>query len=157
MPPRSEVIGTAVLRDFPLRLWAQQQEHTEEMVREFQLMLSGQATGQTALSPPARLVELADFFTGRFGLLLDEITARRAEALEQGRDRMDSEVPLVAGTAELLERVREVLDAVDAFCRHGDLLMLARTPEQLALQEWTTRELAAQLQGVPPTPWPGPF
>jgi len=155
--PNTEVIGIAVLRDFPLRLWAEQQEHGEEMVREFQLMLSGQETGQTALSPPARLVELADFFTGRFGALLDEISAQRLEALDQGRDRMDSEVPLVDGTAELLERVHDVLEAVDEFCRHGDLLMLARSPEQLALQDWTSRELVAQLRGAAPTPWPGPF
>jgi len=157
MPPRSDVVGTALLRDYPLRLWAEQQERTEEMIREFQLLLSGQESGQSVQSPPAQLVELADFFVGRFGLLLEEINAHREEAMRQGRDRMDSEVPLVAGTAELLERVRVVMAAVDDYCRDGDLLMLARSPEQLALQEWTTQQLVGQLHGAAPTPWPGPF
>ena len=157
MSPRSEVVGTAVLRDYPLRLWAQQQERTEEMIREFQLLLSGQETGQSVQSPPAQLVELADFFVSRFGLLLDEINGWREEALQQGLDRIDSEVPLVDGTAELLERVRQVMEAVDEYCRQGDLLMLARGPEELALAEWTTAQLVGQLQGAAPTPWPGPF
>ena len=155
--PRSEVIGTAVLRDYPLRLWEEQQEHTAEMLREFQLMLSGQESGQTTSSPPAQLLQFAASFTGRYGALLDEISVSRQQARQQGLDRMDSEVPLLAGTAEILEHVRGVLDAVDAYCRHGDLLMLARTPVQVALQQWTNRELVAQLHGAAPTPWPGPF
>ena len=157
MSPRSNIVGVAVLRDYPLRLWEEQQQHSEEMIREFQLLLSGQETGQTVQTPPARLVELADFFVGRFGVLLDEISAARQEALQQGLDRMDSEVPLVDGTAELLERVREVMDDVDEYCRQGELLTLARSPQQLALQDWTTRELVGQLHGASPTPWPGPF
>ena len=151
------VIGEAVLLDYPLRLWLRQQEHTEEMLREFQLLLAGQESGQTSGSAPAQLVELADMFTSRFGALLEKIDAARREAVLRGCDRMDSRIPLVEGTPELLARVQQVLRVVDDYCRHGDLLMLARTPEQVGLSQWTTQELVRQYAGEAPTPWPGPF
>ena len=47
--------------------------------------------------------------------------------------------------------------AVDEFCRHGDLLMLERPPEVVALSDWTRVEIIAQYGGAEPTPWPGPF
>lgn len=153
--PEYVVVGEAVLRDYPLRLWAQQQEHTEELLREFALLLIGE---QTLDHPaPARLVALAEMFASRFGPLLDQLNATRQAALDAGRDRMDSAVPLVAGTAELMADVRQVLEDVDDFCRRGRLLSLERPPEQVALFAWTHAELLAQLDGADPTPWSGPF
>jgi len=152
-----EVIGQAVLRDYPLRLWAQQQEHTQELLREFSLLLIGQKSASPEHEAPAQLVELAQMFDSRFGPLLDQLTATRQAAYDAGHDRMDSVVPLVAGTAELMDRVREVLAAVDDYCRQATLLALARPPQLVALFEWTDRELRTQLAGGDPTPWPGPF
>ena len=96
-------------------------------------------------------------FTANFGPLLDEITATRLAALEGGADRMDSRVPLPEGTPALMENVARVLAAVDDYCRRGDLLALARPPEQVALFEWSLAELTAQYEGAEPTPWPGPW
>ncbi len=155
MQPAYEVVGQAVLRDYPLRLWAEQQEHSQELLREFALLLIGEQTSD--LRAPAQLVELAHMFSARFGPLLDELNATRQAALDAGQDRMDSVVPLVAGLDDLLAPVRQVLDDVDGYCRRGHLLALERTPEQTALYAWTERELLAQLAGGPPTPWPGPF
>lgn len=53
-----DVVGEAVLLDYPLRLWDRQQEHTRELLREFTLMLAGVRSGSTH-SPPQRLVDLA--------------------------------------------------------------------------------------------------
>ena len=154
MQPTYEVIGQAVLKDYPLRLWAEQQEHTEELLREFALLLIGEHDRGHA---PAQLVELAQMFQDRFGPLIDRLTATRQAAFQAGLDRMDSHVPLIAGMDALLDQVSVVLAAVDDYCRSGDLLALARTPEQVALYDWTTTELAAQAAGADPTPWPGPF
>jgi hypothetical protein len=147
--------GTAVLRDYPLRLWAEQQEHFDALMREFQLLLAGQESGMS--SAPRMLVDLADMFTSRFGQLLQAITEERTAALACGRDRMDSQIPLVEGTPELLDHVRRVLEAVDAYCRSGDMLVLPRSAVQVALFEWTRAQLVAQYEGARPTPWPGPF
>lgn len=153
----AEVVGTAVLRDFPLRLWAQSRQHSDEVMREFTLMLDGQRTGQASHDAPKALLELADMFTTRFGPLLDQLYAAREKALAEGRDRMDSEVTLVDGTPELLARVRVLLDAVDEFCRTGDLLTLERPADARRLFDWTEQQLVAQYNGAEPTPWPGPF
>lgn len=153
----SEAVGTAVLRDFPLRVWARSRQHSEEVMREFTLMLGGERSGQTSLDVPKALVDLADMFTTRFGVLLDALYATREAALAEGRDRMDSEVALVLGAPELLDQVRTVMDRVDAFCRSGALLTLERDPVDRALLDWTLGEMLAQYEGRAPTPWPGPF
>jgi hypothetical protein len=153
----TEVVGTAVLRDFPLRVWARSRQHNDEVMREFTLMLEGERTGQTSLEVPKALVDLADMFTSQFGPLLDQLYAAREAALEAGLDRMDSEVALVPGTPELLGHVRQVMDAVDAYCRTGDLLTLEREEADRRLFDWTLAELVAQYEGREPTPWPGPF
>lgn len=151
-----KLAGEAVLRDYPLRLWLRQQEHSDAVLREFQLLIGGQEAG-SATSAPAQLVELADVFTTRFGGLINSINEQRQAALAQGLDRIDSIVPMPEGTPALLQQVATVLQAVDEYCREGDLLTLARSPELIALSEWTRSELTAQYDGAEPTPWPGPF
>ena len=153
----TEVVGTAVLRDFPLRVWSRSRQHSDEVMREFMLMLEGERSGQTSLDVPRALVDLASMFTTQFGPLLDQLYATREQALAEGRDRMDSEVALVPGTPELLTRVREVMEAVDEYCRTGDLLTLERDETQRQLFDWTLAELVAQYEGREPTAWPGPF
>ncbi len=156
MADAPEIRGTAVLRDYPLRLWAQQQEHYDSLLREFQLLLVGASSAEVHHAP-RQLVELADTFTRRFGPMLEAINAEREAALTGGRDRMDSRVPLVEGTPALLAQVEQVMAAVDEYCASGDLLVLPRTPQLLALSRWTTAELVKQYEGGEPAPWPGPF
>lgn len=153
----TEVVGTAVLRDFPLRVWARSRQHSDEIMREFTLMLEGERSGQTNLDAPKALVDLASMFTSRFGPLLDQLYAAREAALEAGKDRMDSEVALVEGTPELLTQVRTVMDMVDEYCRTGDLLTLERDEVDRRLFDWSMTELVAQYEGREPTAWPGPF
>ena len=152
-----KVIGTGVLRDYPLRLWLRQQEHTDAVLREFALLLGGHEAGTMDTSPPKQLLDLAEMFTSRFGALLTAINDTRQQAVEDGLDRIDSEVPLVEGTRELLEQVRTVMAAVDEYCNNGDLLTLARPAELAAFAEWAMSELITQYEGGDPTPWPGPF
>jgi hypothetical protein len=152
-----ETGGQAVLRDFPLRLWARQQQHTEELLREFNLLLLGQESGQATHAAPGQLVALAEMFTRNFGVLLDQLAEARQRAYDAGADRMDSVVPLVPDLPELLDQVRRVLAVVDEFCNRGELLALQRPDEVRALTDWTMAELVAQQGGAEPTPWPGPF
>jgi hypothetical protein len=152
-----DVSGQAVLRDFPLRLWAQQQQHTEELLREFNLILLGQGSGRSAHAAPGQLVALAEMFTRNFGVLLDQLTQARQAAYDAGADRMDSVVPLPADLPELLDQVRRVLAVVDEYCSRGELLALQRPGELRTFTDWTMAELVAQQNGADPTPWPGPF
>lgn len=150
------IVGEAVLRDYPLRLWLRQQEHSDAVLREFHLLIGGRQAGSDA-TPAAQLLELATMFTTRFGGLISALNDARHAALDAGLDRIDSRVPLPEGTPALLSQVSSVLHAVDEYCRAGDLLTLARSPELVALSEWSLSELTAQYEGADPTPWPGPF
>jgi hypothetical protein len=151
------IVGEAVLRDYPLRLWARQQEHFESLLREFQLLLVGESSWESTHAAPRQLVELADMFTARFGSMIDAINAARQAALDEGKDRMDSRIPLVEGTPALLGQVDQVMRAVDEYCRAGDLLVLPRSEELIALSGWANSEIVTQYEGGEPTPWPGPF
>ena len=156
-PAEPVIVGQAVLRDYPLRLWLRQQQHMDGVIREFQLLLGGLETGLTSASPPAQLLELAEIFTQRFGALIDEITAQRQRAVDDGLDRMDSVVPMPEGTPELIGRVDAVLHAVDEYSAAGELLTLRRPPDLIAFSEWVNAEIIAQYNGEQPTPWPGPW
>lgn len=151
-----KVVGYAVLRDYPLRLWLKQQEHSDGLLREFQLLIGGQEAGAET-SAPAQLVGLAEMFTTRFGTLINEINEERHAAIDRGLDRMDSRVPLPEGTPQLLEQVSQVMRVVDEYCGAGELLTLARPPELIAFSDWSLGELTAQYHGAEPTPWCGPF
>lgn len=150
-------VRIGVLRDYPLRLWAEQEEYTQDLLREFSLLLIGERSGVLREAAPGRMVALANLVQGQFGSLLQSISAERQAAYDQGLDRIDSRMPLVEGLPQLLEQVREVLTAADGFCRQGDLLLLPRPPHLVALSDWVRTELTAQYEGAAPTPWPGPF
>ena len=152
----TDIVGEAVLRDYPLRIWARQQEHSDEVLREFKLLVTGAGSGE-AHAAPAALVALAELFSDRFGRLMDEITASRQAALDAGADRMDWRVPLPRSTPVLMKQVEAVWAAVDEYCRSGDLLALARPADVVALQDWSVAQIVAQWEGSEPTPWPGPF
>ena len=156
MSTPDEAPRLAVLRDYPLRIWARQQQYTQELLREFTLLVMGEHSGETS-GAPAQLVQLAEMFTERYGTLIDAIAAERQAAFDRGQDRMDSQVPLVDGVPALLEQVDTVLRASDEFCRSGSLLILPRTQEMVDLFAWTRHELTTQYDGGPATPWPGPF
>lgn len=150
------VVGTAVLRDYPLRLWAHQQEYMQDLTREFTLLLasSREVDGGSA---PRRLVEHAEQFDRRFGPLLTQMNDDRQAAYDAGRDRMDLQVPLVEGTREVLEEFQEVMALVDGYCSQGHMLTLARPPELIVFFDWAVSEIVAQYGGAEPTPWPGRF
>jgi hypothetical protein len=153
--PSAQRVG--VLRDYPLHLWAEQEEYTAALLREFSLLLIGEESGRLRAAAPGQLVDLANSFNTRFGPLLQSISAERQAAYAKGLDRLDSRIPLVEGTPELLEQVRHVLTAADDFCRQGELLLLPRPPHLVALSDWVRGELIAQYEGAGPTPWHGPF
>jgi len=151
-----QAVRTAVLRDYPLRLWAEQNEYFEGLIREFSLLVIGEQSAVRS-DTPRRLLDLAEMFRTRFGGLLQTVNAERQDALDRGLDRIDSHLPLVDGLPAILEHVREVLQETDEFCRRGRLITLPRSPALLRFGSWTGSELTAQYHGAEPTPWPGPF
>ena len=157
MAESSPVMRSAVLRDYPLRLWAEQNEYLESLLRELHLLLLSSQRDDLQSAASGRLVELADLLQHRLGRLLQTVDDDRQAALDAGRERMDSVLPLSDGLPGVLDEVRLVLEETDEFCRHGDLLSLPRPPLLIAFATWEGTELIAQSDGAEPTPWPGPF
>ena len=152
----AHIVGEAVLMNYPVRLWKRQQQHTEAVMREFQLLRGGHEDGLTT-EPPQLLSDVLDLFTSAFGPLIDDVEKARQHALDAGLDRIDSWVPLIHRAPDLLDDLRLVWGAVDDYCARGELLTCPRDPELVALWNWTYDELCAQYYGADPTPWAGPF
>jgi len=148
------IVGEAVLLNYPLKLWYRQFEHTQDLMREFQILSSA---GADLHEVPRRLLEMADHFVSRYGRQIDKINAERLEAYEAGLSTLESRVPLPAELPDLMEPVLQLLRDVDDYCRSGDLLTPPRPPEIVALQDWTTSQCLAQFHGAEPTPWDGPL
>jgi hypothetical protein len=149
-----EIVGEAVLRNFPLRVWHRQQDYTHDLLREFQLMTSAGDAGVHAV--PAKLLAVADEFLTKYGSLSTRLAEERLAALRRGEVTIDSSVPLPAETPDLVASVQDLLVEVDDYCRNGDLLTLAAPADVTALRDWTMSEMLRQFGGEPPTPWSGP-
>ncbi len=147
----------AVLRDYPLRLWEEQQEYSDSLLREFRLLLIGADLDGMHHEAPRALVDFAATFTVMFETQLEAVNEPRRRAAEAGLDRIDSPVPLIDGIEGILEQVDQLLHAADDFCMQGGLLILPRPEELRRLFDWTRYELVMQLHGGQATPWPGPF
>lgn len=150
------VVGEAVLVNYPVRLWSQEMAWHEALAQGVHVLVEGhQPDNATAL--PRMYLSMSDFFITHYGPLLEDVFEERRRALRKGDDRIDSHVPLVHRTPDLLDYYRDVLRAVDDFCETADLAILQRPPVLDALSEWTLSELTAQYFGASPTPWAGPF
>jgi len=148
-----EVVGQGVLRRFPLRVWQRQQQYTNDLIREFQLLTLGDQTLRHGV--PGRLLDVAADFVVKYGTYSEAIMAEREAALARGEIAIDATIPLLSNTPELVGSVRTLLGEVDAFCRQGALLTLSVPGDVAALREWTMTEMLRQYQGQDPEPWQG--
>lgn len=151
--PSSTPLSQVVLLGYPAVLGAAQQEHFDGVVREFQLIALSPTGSQGHL--PRRLLQLVATLTQDYAAELAEPDRVREQALREGRATVDLSYPVTPDTAAVVAAWAEMLRDVDEFCRTDDLLVLARPPEIVALQDWVLGEFLSQLAGEPPTPWPG--
>lgn len=149
------VVGEAVLRNYPLRLWLRQRDHMATLLTEFERLRVGKADAPQDLGQ--QLLDIAEMFATVFGVLINQVYAARRQALDAGQDRMDSHVPLVRRTPDYLDHFQMILHAVDEYCDSGALASPCRPPAVIALMDWTIGELTAQYYGAEPSPWMGPF
>lgn len=137
-----------VLRDVPVAAYIAFTHHYRELRREVGLL----ALAHQKDYPLAK--NLSDLFGSleqplRAGLGSDRIEA----AQNAGEDSITLTVTLAKSPARGLERLIELLDLADAFCREERLLSLARTPEQRSFQTWFLGEFVRQSNGQSPAPW----
>lgn len=150
---RPELPSQVVLRNYPVRLGVAGDEHTQAVIREFQLIGRAEA-GELAV--PHRLVELANAFSRQYATELDEPERLRNEAFAAGATSMDLAYPVRPETAQVALVWRAMMREVDDYCRSGELLTLETPPLLVELREWVIEEFLRQTSGEPPEPWAGP-
>jgi hypothetical protein len=149
-----QLIAVPVL-GIPVPIWARSQEHIDELLREFTL-ISAQLSQQPGPSEvPVRLIELVHELTDQYGGLNTDQENRLAEAAESGLDTIDLLYQVPPEAAGATQRLLDILDEADAYCRAGThLLTLATPPDTARFIRWFLGEFIDQLQGRPPTPYP---
>jgi hypothetical protein len=137
----------------PVDLYLEASRHTAEIVREFALISFGERSGVNE-HVPDRLLELVTELRQRHRRSTDAIRARFEEAAQAGQTAVDLELPADDEAADITERLTDLLDAADEFCRSGDLLTLASSPDVVAWRHWWRDQVLRQVrEGADPTAW----
>ena len=137
-----------LLADVPVRAMVGFQHHFSELRREVRLLAFADDAQFPLADDLARVFDLADQpLTYTFD---DEplLAARR-----RGLELIDLRVRVAEAVQGDVERLIELLDLTDDFCRDEKLLSLARTPEQRDFQNWFLHELERQARGEQPSAW----
>jgi len=139
------------LLGLPLLVWQRTQEHVDELLREFTLMVQDE---EARAATPGRLLALVEELTAGYGHFSAEQTLEMEAALERGETSIDLRYELPPAAAGAAQQLGDMLDEADDYCRRGDhLLTLAAPPEELRFRRWFISEFVDQLAGAPPTPW----
>jgi anti-sigma regulatory factor (Ser/Thr protein kinase) len=143
---------TIRLLGMPVRVFFSHRNWYEEMRRELRLL----ALNHGAEYPLAQ--ELSEIS------LQVAQERRQAEGVEEldaavaaGLDLVDLEYHVPTTAPATMTRLRELLEALDQFCREQKLLTLPPSPQQVALRTWYLGEFERQGRGEEPTPWPGGY
>jgi hypothetical protein len=144
---------TVRLLGVPVDLYFEASRHTGEIVREFALISFGDRSGLNE-RVPAGLLALVDELRGPRRRDADAIRKQFEDAARAGRETIDIEIPADERAATLTERITELLDAADEFCRSGDLLTLASSPGVVVWRHWWRDQVVGQIrEGAQPEPW----
>jgi anti-sigma regulatory factor (Ser/Thr protein kinase) len=146
--PASLPAGWHVVRlaGCPVQLSLRQDRHLDELIRELQLVDGSDA------DPPRELAKvISDLLQQQASARhMGRLTAQRAVAA--GLQHVDVDMTVPGQAAEAVQELNRAVRAADALCRRQQLLTLASSPEVVALREWMSQEIAAQIcDGAPPT------
>jgi hypothetical protein len=139
----------------PVALWQQSQEHSDELVREFMLIATEDRQEQTGHDIPQQLLTVIDELTQQYAGFGEENENKLAAAAKQGVAAVDLVYELPVDIAQGVERLGDIMDQADEFCRRGKHLLTLATPaDQVRFRRWFLDEMVHQINGRPPTPWP---
>lgn len=143
------------LRQFPVPVYSRAQQHSEELMREFTLILE-QQRDEERHRVPAGLLDLIERLEAQYGTFGAEQEKLLEEAVDSGRAEIpDVTYRVPAEVAAAARELGNMLDEADEFCRQGTHLLTLTTPEEsLRFRRWFLAEFERQVAGEPPLPWP---
>jgi hypothetical protein len=154
-PDPPDLVAVPILR-IPVAIWAETQQHIDELLREFTLMAAQlRERPDQSHDVPQRLVQLVDELTENYGGLNIDQENRLAAAAESGIAEIDLVYQVPPGAASAVGRLQAMLDEADAYCRAGRHVLTLSTPPNLTrFRRWMLEEFVNQLDGAAPTPFP---
>lgn len=136
------------VRGLPVRLFADFNHHLRELHREVRLL----ALAHREEYPLA--AQLSELFADLFDRLhIVPMHPAVTEALSRGAEVTDLQVRISADSVDSVQRLLELLDLADDFCRQERLLSLARSAQQRDFQRWLLGEYVGQADGLAPMTW----
>ena len=152
--PAPEVPATDEIRliDYPVLLAAEQQQQTAEMMREFQLIILGEPETHVL----NEVVEFATTMWADWGAALTGPREELERAIAAGEPYTELRYPVRPDSRASILRYARLMERADDYCRSGELISLAATPDVHALRRWLVEEFVRQHDGEPPRPWPRP-
>jgi hypothetical protein len=150
---RAEETRLVQILDLPIAAYREAEEHNDGVMRELQLLAQGAAAGQEG-TVPGRLLELAEQVSSVFSAATDRLRQQVELAEQAGHVTVDMEMHVPVSGWEVLVTLARKLDELDRFSDSGDLMMLASPPSVRRFRTWYTAQVADQMRGRPPTPWP---
>jgi hypothetical protein len=144
------------VQQLPVELWRQTQEHSDELIREFMLIATGERPDDDSSHDiPKQLLTVIDEVTKRYAGFGEDNEAKLARAAEEGVASIDLVYDLPTDVADDVRRLGAMLDQADEFCRRGQHLLTLATPsDQVRFRHWFLDEMVNQVSGQEPTPWP---
>jgi hypothetical protein len=143
-------LRTVSLVGFPLDVFMRSRQHSEALLREFAFVVDG---GGDNTELPRQLLTIVTRVRARAAGLNTGAERLIETAIARGESTVDFDLVIPARIAAGAREFETLLEEVDAYCRSGELLTLASTPELQLFRRWYLREIASQAEGRPPTPW----
>jgi anti-anti-sigma factor len=135
----------------PVPVHARASQHMDALIRELEIIRRTDPEGDAT---PHRVHALSEELRAQFGGLADAQDAQLQAAIERGDESIDLEYQLPTAVAEACQRLGDLLDEVDDYCREGEhLLTMVTPPEALKYRRWFLSEFIHQADGAAPTPW----
>lgn len=149
-PDIDDQLLSVVLLGVPVALHHQVAEHQEALQREFDILRArGDPDGV-----PTRLAILIEELEQRYGGTSPRSWDELDDARRRGIEHIDLLYEVPADAADAAQRLSDLLDEADEFCRSGDHLVTLRTPaEARAYRRWFLGEFVRQAGGAAPRPW----
>lgn len=138
------------LRGLPVAVYVAAEEHHDALIRELALLLAAGPGPHVS----ARLLELATDLVRRFKGFNQRRTAQVETARRANQPTVDVTEVFSPEEVADVRLVAAELDEVDQLAEQAPLLTRPALAEVRAMRRWYSEEVARQLQGLEPTPWP---
>jgi GAF domain-containing protein len=136
---------TVELGDVPTDLLISAKAHVDNLVREFTLASTGEASGHGA-TVPDDLARLIDTVVHRFAEARHAVKRQAIAAANRGEERTHLTVTLSLSAVEPGEEYLAALDLADSYARAARLLTLETPPQHRAFRQWYVGALVTQVR-----------